>query len=82
MHHKASASGKLAPTKAGDKAVEDLNSASLDSAKSGKAFTPPATPPEATTEGHEPAAKKPMKHTAKKKTESAAPADTGSDSSK
>ena len=40
MHKKAMKShGKLVATKAGDKAVDDLNSESLDSAKTGKPFT-------------------------------------------
>jgi hypothetical protein len=80
MHHKAKAEGKLAPTKAGDKAVEDLNDASLSSAKTGKPFTPPATPAAAKKEAHEPA-KKATKHYSKKKAEKpasseAAPADS------
>jgi len=52
--------GKLAPTKAGDKAVEDLNAASLDSAKTGKPFAPPATPEAAKKEAH--MGDKPMDH--------------------
>jgi hypothetical protein len=65
---------KEAPTKAGDKAVDDLNAESLDAAKANKPFTPPAvTPvsdkkPEKTT--------KPAKHKkATKKAAEAAPAD-------
>jgi hypothetical protein len=44
--------GKLAPTKAGDKAVEDLNDASLSAAKENKPFTPPPTPEAAKKEAH------------------------------
>jgi hypothetical protein len=36
--HKAAYKGKLAPTAAGDKAVDDLNAASLDAAKENKPF--------------------------------------------
>ncbi len=68
--------GKLAPTKAGDKAVEDLNDASLNSAKTGKAFTPPTTPEAAKKEAHMPMhSKKMMHHMAKKKAMDAKPAD-------
>jgi len=69
-HHKAPAKGKLAPTAAGDKAVEDLNDASLNAAKSGKPFVAPTTP-----EAAKKTATAPKKtHTMKKKP--AAPADT------
>jgi hypothetical protein len=52
MHKKTMGKGKLAPTKAGDKAVEDLNDASLNSAKSGKPFVAPTTPDAAKKEAH------------------------------
>ncbi len=53
MHHKTMHShGKLAATPAGNKAVEDLNDASLDSAKNGKPFVAPPTPPAAKTTAH------------------------------
>jgi hypothetical protein len=80
MHHKVSASkGKLAPTKAGDKAVEDLNDASLSAAKENKPFTPPPTPEAAKKEAHtgDKGAMKPMKHHMKKaakKADTTAPA--------
>ena len=75
MSHKMGSKhmGKLAPTKAGDKAVEDLNDASLNSAKSGKPFMAPTTPAAAKMEAHKPMHKKMMHHMAKKKA-SAAPA--------
>ena len=63
MHHAHAAKGKLAPTAAGDKAVEDLNDASLNSAKSGKPFTAPTTPEAAKKEAHAPM----KKHTMHKK---------------
>jgi hypothetical protein len=85
MHHKMAkghmGKGKLAPTKAGDKAVEDLNDASLSAAKENKPFTPPATPEAATKEAHEgdKGTMKPMKHhvkkAMKKKTDDAAKTD-------
>ena len=76
MHHKSMhGAGKLAPTKAGDKAVEDLNDASLNSAKSGKPFVAPTTPDAAKQEAHMPAHKK-MHHMAKKKASTEAPADS------
>ncbi len=78
VHHKTTAhKGKLVATKAGDKAVDDLNSASLDSAKSGKPFTAPPTPDAAKKEAHAPVHKKATHHVAKKKTtttDTAAPA--------
>jgi hypothetical protein len=77
IHHKMMpAGGKLAPTKAGDKAVEDLNDASLSAAKSGKPFVAPTTPEAAKKPAHEPMKK--MKHMAKKKAPAAdtPPADT------
>ncbi len=81
MHKASMGKGKLAPTKAGDKAVEDLNDASLQAAKSDKPFTPPATPEDAKKEAHtgDKMAAKPMHHhkMAKKaaaKTDAAAPA--------
>jgi hypothetical protein len=87
MHHKMSKAtagkGKLAPTKAGDKAVEDLNDASLSAAKENKPFTPPPTPEAATKEAHvgDKGTVKPMKHHMKKamkktdaKTDAAPPA--------
>jgi hypothetical protein len=79
VHHKVAASkGKLAPTKAGDKAVEDLNDASLSAAKENKPFTPPPTPEAAKKEAHvgDKGTMKPMKHHMKKaakKTDDAAP---------
>jgi hypothetical protein len=78
MHHKmAHAKGKLAPTKAGDKAVEDLNAASLDSAKSGKPFVAPTTPEAAKKEAHtgmKMSMHKKMHHMTKKTTDAATPA--------
>ena len=85
MHHKAMSKGhmgkgKLVPTKAGDKAVEDLNDASLSAAKDNKPFTPPPTPDAATKEAHvgDKGTMKPMKHhtkkAMKKKDDAAAPA--------
>ncbi len=85
MHHKMMAKGhmgkgKLAPTKAGDKAVEDLNDASLSAAKDNKPFSPPTTPEAATKEAHtgDKGTMKPMKHhmkkAMKKKDDAAAPA--------
>jgi hypothetical protein len=85
MHHKMAkgsmGKGKLAPTKAGDKAVEDLNDASLSAAKENKPFTPPATPAAAKKEAHvgDKGTMKPMKHhmmkkAMKKKDDTAAPA--------
>ena len=89
MHHSMHHRGKLVATKAGDKAVDDLNAASLDSAKSGKPFTAPATPDAAKKEAHAGDANASTKHhhmthkTAKKASassadSSAAPADTAS----
>jgi hypothetical protein len=75
MHKKAMKSeGKLAPTKAGDKAVEDLNDASLAAAKDNKPFVAPTTPDAAKKEAHAPAPKKALKHKAKmKKADAPAP---------
>ncbi len=52
MHHATHGRGKLVATKAGDKAVDDLNAASLDSAKSGKPFSAPPTPDAAKQAAH------------------------------
>ncbi len=56
MHHKkmmmSHKGGKLVATKAGDKAVDDLNAESLSSAKTGKPFTPSATPAAAKETAH------------------------------
>ena len=77
MHKKAmKPHGKLVATKAGDKAVDDLNSESLDSAKTGKPFTPSATPPAAKEEAHASSSKKMSHHMAKKKAMAAKPSDT------
>ena len=77
MHKKAMKShGKLVATKAGDKAVDDLNSESLDSAKTGKPFTPSATPPAAKEEAHASSSKKMSHHMAKKKPMAAKSSDT------
>ena len=83
MHKATTGKGKLAPTKAGDKAVEDLNDASLSAAKDNKPFTPPPTPEAAKKEAHvgDKGTMKPMKHHMKKamkktdtKADAAAPA--------
>ena len=80
MHKKMMAhkGGKLVPTKAGDKAVDDLNSASLDSAKTGKPFTPPATPAAAKVEAHAGSmhGKKMMHHMKKTSTKTTPSGDT------
>ncbi len=77
MHKKAmKAHGKLVGTKAGDKAVDDLNSESLDSAKTGKPFTPSATPPAAKEEAHASTSPKKMSHHMAKKKSAAKPSDT------
>ncbi len=76
MHHKTMhGAGKLAPTKAGDKAVEDLNDASLNAAKTGKPFVAPPTPEAAKKEAHMKPAKKHMKM-AKPAAPATPPADT------
>ena len=80
MHKSYTGKGKLAPTKAGDKAVEDLNDASLQAAKDNKPFTPPPTPEAAKKEAHYgDKGMKPMKphhhmKKAEKKADTAAPA--------
>jgi len=70
VHHKSTAKtegkGKLVPTKAGDAAVEDLNDASLNAAKTGKPFVAPTTPPAAKVAAHAGDKTKPAKHTMKK----------------
>ncbi len=78
MHHMHKAmmskgKGKLADTKSGDKAVEDLNDASLSAAKSDKPFTPPPTPEAATKEAHvgDKGTMKPMHHKMMKKAKKA-----------
>ena len=79
MHHAVHGHGKLVATKAGDKAVDDLNSASLDSAKNGKPFTAPATPDSAKKEAHAGDSNAAMKHhhmTHKAMKKAAAPADS------
>ncbi len=64
--------GKLKGTVKGDEAVDDLNSKSLDAAKSGKSFAPPTTPisePAAHEKGDKMSSKHMMKmkhHMAKK----------------
>lgn len=74
-HHAMIHKGKLAPTKAGDKAVEDLNDASLNAAKTGKPFTAPATPDAAKVEAHKSMPMHKHMHHMAKKTDAAAPAD-------
>jgi hypothetical protein len=82
VHHKAAAKtegkGKLVPTKAGDAAVEDLNDASLNAAKSGKPFVAPTTPAAAKVAAHAGDTPKKTKHSVKKakKADTASPAET------
>ncbi len=74
--HSMSHKGKLAPTKAGNAAVEDLNDASLNAAKTGKPFTPPATPDAAKKEAHMgDKGTEPMHHKAHHMKKAAKPAD-------
>jgi hypothetical protein len=83
MHHKMMHASKEMPTKAGDAAVEDLNDASLNAAKSGKPFAAPTKMPTAMKASAHTTAKKPMHHKMMKK--AAAPADAATppaDSSK
>ena len=79
-HHKMMhGHGKLAATPAGNKAVEDLNDASLDAAKTGKPFVAPTTPAAAKMTAHTGGHK--MHHASKPKgdaTAPTAPADTSS----
>ncbi len=75
MHKKMMAhkGGKLVATKAGDKAVDDLNAESLDSAKTGKPFTPSATPPAAKETAHAGMGHKMAHHAKKTKTTTTTP---------
>jgi hypothetical protein len=69
-HHKA----KETATKAGDKAVDDLNAQSLDAAKANKPFTPPTVTPVSDTKPAK--ATKTTKHKkVSKKAAATAPAD-------
>jgi hypothetical protein len=72
MHHKMMHShGKLAATPAGNAAVEDLNDASLNAAKTGKPFVAPTTPPAAKKTAHMGGHK--MHHMSKPKGDATAP---------
>jgi hypothetical protein len=79
MHKMHAAKGKLAPTAAGDKAVEDLNDASLNAAKSGKPFAAPTTPEAAKKDAHMPMKKKAMHKRMAKKAEAPAAAAPAAD---
>ena len=78
MHHKMMmhGKGKLAATPAGNKAVEDLNAASLDAAKTGKPFVAPTTPPAAKMTAHSGMHKHHMMKPKGDATAPTAPADT------
>lgn len=71
-HHKMMhGHGKLAATPAGNAAVEDLNDASLNAAKTGKPFVAPTTPPAAKKTAHMGGHK--MHHLSKPKGDATAP---------
>ena len=80
MHHQTMHShGKLAATPAGNKAVEDLNAASLDAAKTGKPFVAPPTPAAAKMTAH---TGHKTHHMSKPKGDATAPSAAPDDSSK